>query len=164
MTETTDDDLRELYQDLILDHGKNPHNFRPMPDANCEALGHNPFCGDKLVLFLSVDEQGRIADASFQGKGCAISTASASMMTDMLRGKTATQARNLFAYFQTLCTKGAPDPRDPAFEGLDEDDLMRLNALGGVRNYPVRVKCATLAWRTLEAALDPKGAKTIKTE
>lgn len=158
----TDDDLRDLYQDLILDHGKHPRNFHPMPEATCEALGHNPLCGDKLVLFLTVDDQGKIAQASFQGSGCAISVASASMMTEMLIGKTAAQARALWAYFKAQSMGDAAPPNAAA--ALDEDDVARLQALAGVRHYPIRVKCATLAWRTLEAALDPSAMKKVATE
>lgn len=156
------DDLRELYQDLILDHGKHPRNFHAQEHANCEALGHNPLCGDKLTLYLTVDDNGAIKDASFQGDGCAISVASASMMTEMLKGKTAAEAKTLFDYFHVLCTEGAPEQIDASV--LNEDDKARLEALSGVRHYPMRVKCATLAWRTLQAALDPLGAKSVKTE
>ncbi|MGE4350761.1 MAG: Fe-S cluster assembly sulfur transfer protein SufU [Bdellovibrionales bacterium] len=165
MTET-DSDLRDLYQDLILDHGRHPRNFHPIEAANCEAVGHNPLCGDKLVLFLTVDDHGHIADAAFQGEGCAISMASASMMTEMLIGKTAQEARRLWAVFEDLCKGNAVEPERIA--ALPEDDAMRLQALAGVRHYPVRVKCATLAWRTLESALDPnslkKAQKEVKTE
>jgi len=155
------DDLRDLYQDLILDHGRHPRNFHASPHAQCEAVGHNPLCGDKLVLYLTVGEDGRIADASFQGEGCAISVASASMMTDMLKDKTAAQAKALWAHFEALCKGNAADA---TATDLDEDDAARLQALAGVRHYPVRVKCATLAWRTLEAALDPAAAKKVGTE
>lgn len=161
MTET-DSDLRELYQDLILDHGKHPRNFRVIDPADCEAVGHNPLCGDKLVLFLTVGEDGRIAQAAFQGSGCAISMASASMMTEMLTGKTAAQAKKLWAVFEALCKSNAVD--DSQLGDLDEDDRLRLQALSGVRHYPVRVKCATLAWRTLESALDPATVKKVGTE
>ncbi|NTU77295.1 MAG: SUF system NifU family Fe-S cluster assembly protein [Alphaproteobacteria bacterium] len=157
------DDLRELYQDLILDHGKNPRNFRPLPEANCEALGHNPLCGDKLVLFLNVGADGRIADAAFQGEGCAISVASASMMTEMLKGKSAASAARLFEGFHAMCT-GTDREADEAAAELEEDEADRLRALAGVRRYPVRVKCATLAWRTLQVALSPEGEKKAKTE
>jgi len=156
------DDLRDLYQDLILDHGKHPRNFHVIDPADCEAVGHNPLCGDKLVLFLSVDDAGKIADAAFQGSGCAISVASASMMTEMMKGKTAAQARKLWAVFEAMCKGNAVEEADKA--ALDEDDAARLQALAGVRHYPVRVKCATLAWRTLESALDPKAAKKVGTE
>jgi len=157
-----DNDLRDLYQDLILDHGKHPRNFHVIDPADCEAVGHNPLCGDKLVLFLIVGDEGRIVDAAFQGSGCAISVASASMMTEMLKGKTATQARKLWAYFEAICKSNAVEEAD--VKELDEDDVARLQALAGVRHYPVRVKCATLAWRTLESALDPKAVKKVGTE
>jgi len=157
-----DDDLRDLYQDMILDHGRRPRNFRAIEHAHCEAVGHNPLCGDKLVLYLTVGEEGRIADAAFQGEGCAISVASMSMMTEMLKGKTAQEAKNLWEYFKATCMGGAPDAAIRAT--LEEDDVERLQALAGVRQYPVRVKCATLAWRTLEAALDPAAVKKVGTE
>lgn len=156
------DDLRELYQDLILDHGKRPRNFRAQEHAQCEAVGHNPLCGDKLTLYLTVGDDGMIADASFQGEGCAISTASASIMTEVLKGKTAAQAKALFAYFHLLCTEGAPKQVDPSL--ITPEDTARLEALSGVRQYPMRVKCATLAWRTLESALSPNGSQQAKTE
>jgi len=152
-----DADLRDLYQDLILDHGKHPRNFRTLPQANREALGHNPLCGDRLMLYLAVDDKGIIKDAAFQGQGCAISTASASMMTEMLKGKSAAEAEKLFQYLHTACTGG-----DAAGKGIDEDAVERLKALAGVRHYPMRVKCATLAWHTLQAAL--KNEKQVSTE
>lgn len=158
----TDDDLRDLYQDLILDHGKNPRNFHPIGAAHCEAVGHNPLCGDRLILYVKVDAEGRIEDASFQGEGCAISVASASLMTEMLRGKNAGEARLLWDYFKALTLGNAF--ADENIAKLDPDDVARLQALSGVRQYPVRVKCATLAWRTLEAALDPQAAKKVGTE
>lgn len=153
-----DSDLRDLYQDLILDHGKHPRNFRVLDGANHEALGHNPLCGDKLVLYLTVDDVGVIQDSSFQGSGCAISVASASMMTEMLKGKTLKQAEALFDYMHAACI-GA-DVAAPA--GVDEDDIARLQALSGVRHYPMRVKCATLAWHTMQAAM--KNEKKASTE
>jgi nitrogen fixation NifU-like protein len=153
----SDTDLRDLYQDLILDHGKRPRNFRIPPEANREALGHNPLCGDRLTLYVTVDDQGIIKDAAFQGSGCAISMASASMMTDMLKGKTASEAAHLFDYLHNSCTG---QPADAA--GLDEDAVDRIKALAGVRDYPIRVKCATLAWHTLQAAL--KNEKKVSTE
>ena len=146
------DDLRDLYQDLILDHGKKPRNFRVPADANRQALGHNPLCGEKIDLFITVDEDGVIRDAAFQGSGCAISVASASLMTDMIKGKTATEAARLFDYLHKACTTTTASA-----EGLDEDDVLRIGALSGVRDYPVRVKCATLAWRTLQSALADQG-------
>ena len=150
-------DLRDLYQDLILDHGKHPRNFHALPNANHEALGHNPLCGDKLTLYVSVDDKGVIQDISFQGSGCAISVASASMMTEMLKGKTTAEAAKLFDYLHKSCIG-----KDADETGLDEDATDRIKALSGVRDYPIRVKCATLAWHTLQAAL--KNEKKVSTE
>ncbi len=153
------DDLRDLYQDLILDHGKHPRNFRVLDGANREALGHNPLCGDRLVLSLKVDADNVVRDAAFQGSGCAISTASASMMTEMLKGRSVAEVEKLFDYFHALCTGATPSA-----EGVAADDVERLNALAGVRHYPVRVKCATLAWHTLRNALVPSDEKKASTE
>ncbi|HUY69346.1 MAG TPA: SUF system NifU family Fe-S cluster assembly protein [Alphaproteobacteria bacterium] len=152
-----DSDLRDLYQDLILDHGKHPRNFRVLPQANREALGHNPLCGDRLTLYLTVGADGIIKDAAFQGSGCAISVASASMMTEMLKGRTIEEAQKLFAYLHASCTGLEADAAVIA-----EDDRGRLQALAGVRHYPMRVKCATLAWHTLQAAL--KNEQKVSTE
>ncbi len=146
------DDLRDLYQELILDHGKHPRNFRTLPDANREALGHNPLCGDRIVLYVNIDDKGIITDVAFQGSGCAISVASASMMTEMLKGKSTEEAARLFEYLHASCTS---KPADEA--GLDEDAVDHIKALSGVRDYPIRVKCATLAWHTLQAALQNEG-------
>ena len=151
------DDLRDLYQDLILDHGKHPRNFRVPATANREALGHNPLCGDKITLYVTVDDKGTIQDAAFQGSGCAISVASASMMTEMLKGKSAVEAAHLFDYLHASCTGKPADET-----GLDEDDITRIQALAGVRDYPIRVKCATLAWHTLQSAL--KNSQKVSTE
>lgn len=156
MSAVPDNDLRDLYQDLILDHSKRPHNFRIIEGANHEALGHNPLCGDRLMLYLAVDG-GTIRDVSFQGSGCAISVASASIMTDMLKGKTLPEAQTLFGYMHGACT-GA----DVAALNVHEDDADRMQALAGVRNYPIRVKCATLPWHTLQSAL--KNEKKVSTE
>ncbi len=142
------EDLRDLYQEVILDHGKHPRNFRIDEAANRQALGHNPLCGDKINLYVSVDDKGVIGDVSFQGSGCAISMASASMMTEMLKGKTTDEAARLFVFAHKVC-KG--ENADEA--GLDEDAVAHIKALSGVRDYPIRVKCATLAWHTLQAAL-----------
>lgn len=144
------DDLRELYQEVILDHGKNPRNFRHPPDANREAHGDNPMCGDQLVVYLKVGDHGLIEDVAFQGKGCAISTASASMMTELVCGKTEAEAKLLFENFHEMCTKDQPHVHD----AVDEDDMERLQVLSGVRQFPMRVKCATLAWHTMQAAVD----------
>ncbi len=136
-------DLRELYQDIIVDHNRNPRNFRPMAGAVRIAEGYNPLCGDKLSVYAKI-EDGRIADVSFVGSGCAISTASASLMTEAVMGKTVAEAEVLFADMHALLTGTASG--DPARLG-------KLAALAGVKDYPARVKCATLSWHTLHAAL-----------
>ena len=135
-------DLRDLYQEVILDHNRRPRNFRPMSEG-VKAEGYNPLCGDRLTVFLKI-EGDRIKDVSFQGAGCAISKASASLMTDSVKGKTLAEVSELFNRFHTMVT-GAPE--EPAA------DLGKLSVLAGVRQFPVRVKCASLAWHTLEAAL-----------
>ena len=144
------DELRELYQEVILDHGRNPRNHRHPADANRQAHGNNPICGDTLMVYLAVADDGVIRDAAFEGNGCAISIASASMMTDMLKGKTEAQARVLFENFHDMCTNDDFDP-----DALDDgaEDLDRLQVLSGVRRFPMRVKCATLAWHTMTAAM-----------
>ncbi len=151
------DDLRDLYQEVILDHGRHPRNRRMIEDANHHARGENPLCGDKLIVFLKVNADGVIEDVSFEGQGCAISTASASLMTEVLVGKTEKQAEELFANFHALATGGEAEPSDEL-----EDEMDRLSVLAGVRDYPVRVKCATLAWHTLVAAL--KDEQKVTTE
>jgi nitrogen fixation NifU-like protein len=145
------DELRELYQEVILDHGRNPRNLRQPADANREALGNNPLCGDILTVYLSVGEDGVIRDAAFVGKGCAISMASASMMTEILKGKKISEAERLFDAFHRMCTKDDFDlDRE---EEADADALERLSVLAGVREFPIRVKCATLAWHAMTAAM-----------
>ena len=138
-------DLRELYQEMILDHQRKPRNFREIEDANGRADGYNPLCGDKVTVFVQVRDSV-VHDVAFQGSGCAISTASASLMTQSLKGKTEAEARALFASFHALVT-GADMPEDGP-------DLGKLEVFGGVQAYPMRVKCATLAWHTVRAALD----------
>ena len=150
-------DLRELYQEVILDHGKSPRNFRATEDATCRAHGNNPLCGDQLTVFMKVDGEGVVEDASFVGRGCAISMASASMMTELVRGKPTEEVERLFGSFHAMCT-GADGQAD---ESLDEE-MERLQVLSGVRAFPVRVKCATLAWHTMQAAL--KGGENVTTE
>jgi nitrogen fixation NifU-like protein len=147
------DELRELYQEVILDHGKNPRNFHDIPDATGHAHGKNPLCGDQLVVYLKVDDANVIQDASFVGKGCAISVASASMMTELVKGKTVDQAHALFDRFHHMCTG---DEDSEASADVGEDDLEKLTVLSGVRAFPVRVKCATLPWHTLNAAIEGK--------
>ncbi len=151
------DDLRDLYQDLILDHGKRPRNFRIPSQPTREALGHNPLCGDRLTLYVTMDAAGMVQDAAFQGIGCAISVASASMMTEMVKGKSLPEIDRLFAYMHAACTGQSADET-----GIEEEDKDRIAALSGVRDYPVRVKCATLAWHTLQAALKQEGAASTE--
>jgi nitrogen fixation NifU-like protein len=150
------DDLRELYQEVILDHGRNPRNLRKPADANRHGHGHNPICGDSVVVHATVDDAGVIRDVAFEGKGCAISVASASLMTEVLKGKTEAEAQALFTRFHRMCTK------DGEAGAGDDEDLERLSVLSGVREFPMRVKCATLAWHTLNAAL--AGDNDVTTE
>jgi len=152
------DDLRDLYQEVILDHGRKPRNFRRLDDADRTARGDNPMCGDRLELFLKLAPDGSIEDAAFQGRGCAISTASASLLTETVKGKTSAQAHALSGRFRELAMTGTcPDC------GAElEEEMERLQPLSGVHEYPSRVKCATLAWHTLNAALD--GAKEASSE
>ncbi len=151
-------DLRDLYQELIIDHSKAPRNFREMEDATREADGFNPLCGDKLHLYLKIDDDGIIRDASFKGSGCAISTASASIMTSMLKGQTLEQAKNLFETFHQLVTRPT-DELDPSDAGLG---LGKMAVFAGVNEFPARVKCATLAWHTMKNAVEgaEEAAKT----
>lgn len=149
-------DLRDLYQEVIFDHNRRPRNFRALPNANRRVEGFNPLCGDRLTLYLVVDEQDVIQDVSFQGTGCAISTASASLMTEAVKGKKVSEAERLFEGFHDLITKDTGGPAAKA-------SLGKLVVLGGVRDYPARVKCATLAWHTLHAALQ-NNAETVTTE
>jgi nitrogen fixation NifU-like protein len=148
-------DLRELYQTTILDHNKQPRNFRVPAGANRQAAGHNPLCGDRVIVHVRL-EDGVVADVGFQGNGCAISTASASLMTQAVKGRSANEAQKLFDAFHELLTS---EPSRP----VDEAAVGKLAVLAGVREYPVRVKCATLAWHTLRAALAGAG-ETVKTE
>jgi len=155
------DDLRELYQDIILDHGRHPRNFHALEHPTHLARGHNPLCGDRVTVYLAV-EGDKIADVSFEGRGCAISTASSSLMTEVLKGKTIDEARRLFAQFHAKVTGGAPEEELP--QSLEEDSE-RLEPLTGVKAYPARVKCATLPWHAFEAALKSGLAgDTVKTE
>ena len=151
-------DLRELYQEIILDHGRHPRNFRKIEHPTHTARGYNPLCGDRVTVYLSLDGEV-IKDAAFEGRGCAISTAAASLMTEVLKGKTVAEARELFARFRARVTGGEECPLpDPLAAEME-----RLEPLTGVKAYPARVKCATLSWHALEAALQGDGA-TVKTE
>ena len=154
------DALRELYQEVILDHGKHPRNLRHPPSANREGRGYNPLCGDQVTIYLETDDAGRIVDVAFEGKGCAISIASASMMTEVLRGKTEDEARRLFDDFRRLCTEEGFTLEQAA--AADREALERLQVLSGVRAFPVRVKCATLAWHAMTAALEGRAQATTE--
>ena len=153
-------DLRDLYQDIILDHGRHPRNFGKLEHPSHFAHGHNPLCGDKITVYLTVAGD-RIEDVKFEGRGCAISTASSSLMSEILKGKTVAEANALFRSFHAKVTGGTPpDLPEPL-----EEDAERLDPLTGVKAYPVRVKCATLPWHAVQAALE-SGAlgQTVKTE
>lgn len=147
-------DLRDLYQEVILEHSKAPRNYRELAVANQHAEGYNPLCGDHFTVYLQV-EGDAIRDISFQGSGCAISKASASMMTQALKGKSKEEARKLFDRFHKLVTTGETNG--------DRPELGKLAVFSGVSEFPVRVKCATLAWHTLQAALEGKQS-TVSTE
>ena len=148
-------DVRELYQSTILDHNKRPRNYRVPERANREARGDNPLCGDKITVHVLV-EDGVVKDVGFQGSGCAISRASASLMTEAVKGRRIEQVEALFERFHGLVTGPPTGP-------VDLSDLGKLAVFSGVREYPVRVKCATLAWHTLRAAVHGE-ATTVKTE
>ncbi|MHB8406273.1 MAG: Fe-S cluster assembly sulfur transfer protein SufU [Gammaproteobacteria bacterium] len=148
-------DLKELYKDVIVDHNRSPHNFRKIPDATRIQEGFNPLCGDKLTVYLKLDGE-RISDLSFEGSGCAISVASASLMSERLKGKTVMEAQQLFDRMHALLTREDADS-DPEFLG-------KLAVLSGVREYPSRVKCATLCWHTLKNALEHPGNPPVSTE
>ena len=146
-----DQELRELYQEVILDHNKSPRNFRNMEDPTQDAEGYNPLCGDTIHIYLKVNE-GIVTDVSFQGSGCAISKASASLMTAAVKGKTKEEAEKIFKNFLDLITGNLG-------ENPDTDKLGKLAVFAGVQEFPVRVKCASLAWHTMKAALDEKESK-----
>jgi len=150
------DELRDLYQATILDHNKKPRNFRVIEDADRTAEGHNPLCGDQLTLYLTMDADGRVADVAFQGNGCAISTASASLMTEWIKGRSPSEIEGQFESFHDLVTSPVDQPVDIA-------DMGKLAVFSGVREYPMRVKCATLAWHTLREAMANTGS-TAQTE
>lgn len=147
-------ELNELYQEVILDHNRRPHNFRVIGDANAKQEGYNPLCGDRLTLYLTLDGDV-IKDVAFQGSGCAISKASASLMTDALKGKTVGEAREMFDQFHAMITS---NPESPA------PDLGKLSVFAGVREFPTRVKCASLAWHTMKAAVAHEGEAPVSTE
>jgi nitrogen fixation NifU-like protein len=147
-------ELSDLYQEVILDHNRRPRNFRAIEGASRQQEGYNPLCGDRLTLYVTLDGD-RIADVAFQGSGCAISKASASLMTEALKGKTVAEARGLFDKFHEMVTS-APE--------TEAADLGKLSVLSGVREYPTRVKCASLAWHTLKAAVSGDTDAPVTTE
>jgi nitrogen fixation NifU-like protein len=151
-----DDSLRELYQEVILDHSRHPRHFGVLKHATHVGEGYNPLCGDRVKVYLNLDAHQRIADIKFEGKGCAISQASASLMTDMLTGRTLDEAERLMGGFLHL-VKGEADTGE-----LDADDRERLEVMAGVSAFPMRVKCATLAWHTMKSALE--GGGTARSE
>ncbi len=142
--------LKDLYQEIILDHGKNPRNLGKFENFNKDAKGHNPLCGDKVHLFLKLDENKKVVDISFEGEGCAISMASASIMTDLMKGKSETEAKEIISKFLDMIK----EKDDINSDLLKSDEKIKLMSLGGVKNYPMRVKCATLSWHALSTALD----------
>ena len=141
--------LKELYQEIILDHGKNPRNLRKTENFNKDAKGHNPLCGDKVHIFLKLNENKKIEDISFEGSGCAISMASASLMTDLVKEREEKEVKNLVKDFLEMI-KEKPELTT---KSLSEDEKTKLMSLSGVKQYPMRVKCATLAWHTLTSAI-----------
>jgi nitrogen fixation NifU-like protein len=147
-------ELTDLYQELILDHNRRPRNYGVLPDADHTAKGYNPLCGDKLTIYAKL-EGDRIAGLMFEGSGCAISKASASLLTDALKGRTIAEAGALFARVHAMLTA-------PMDQEIDAESMGKLAVLSGVREFPVRVKCASLAWHTLKAALE--GGGIVKTE
>ena len=149
-------ELRELYQQVILDHNKNPRNFGALEGANRVQEGYNPLCGDQLHVYLLVSDEGLIEDIQFKGSGCAISKASASIMTETLKGKTESEAQEIFSCFHEVVTSDVDAP-------VDADGIGKMAVFAGVREFPMRVKCATLAWHTMSSALK-RGEDAISTE
>ena len=145
-------DLKELYQEIILDHGKNPRNLRKTENFNKDAKGHNPLCGDKVHIFLKIDENKNISDISFEGSGCAISMASASIMTDLMKEKKEKEVKELVEDFLQMI-KESPEMKTKI---INENEKTKLMSLSGVKKYPMRVKCATLPWHTLVSAMTDK--------
>ena len=151
--------LKELYQEIILDHGKNPRNLGKFDNYNKDAKGHNPLCGDDVHVYLRLNENKKVDDIKFEGKGCAISMASASIMTEMVRGKEEIEVKEIITDFLKMIKE-----KDELTNNiLNEDEKTKLMCLSGVKQYPMRVKCATLSWHTLSSALD-NSQEVSKTE
>ena len=151
--------LKELYQEIILEHGKNPRNLGKTENFNKDAKGNNPLCGDNVHVYLKLNDQRKVEDISFEGSGCAISMASASIMTDLIKGKSDNEAKEIIEDFLGMI-KENPDLKNKI---LKEDDKTKLMCLSGVKQYPMRVKCATLSWHTLVSAMEKDG-KQVSTE
>tara|TARA_B100001540_G_C15699512_1_gene593170 strand:- start:610 stop:1074 length:465 start_codon:yes stop_codon:yes gene_type:complete len=151
--------LKELYQEIILEHGKNPRNLRKTDNFNKDAKGNNPLCGDNVHIYLKLNDQRKVEDISFEGSGCAISMASASIMTDLIKGKSDNEAKEIIEDFLAMI-KENPELKNNI---LKEDDKTKLMCLSGVKQYPMRVKCATLSWHTLVSAMANDG-KQVSTE
>ena len=158
-------ELSDLYQEVILDHNRRPHNFRVIDNASAKQEGYNPLCGDRLTLYLTLDGDV-IKDAAFQGSGCAISKASASLMTDAVKGKTVAEARALFDAFHAMITSDptTPLPDLSAEAQSAKVDLGKLSVFAGVREFPTRIKCASLAWHTMKAAVAHETDAPVSTE
>ena len=151
--------LKELYQEIILDHGKNPRNLRKTENFNKDAKGHNPLCGDKVHIFLKLNDNKKLEDISFEGQGCAISMASASIMTDLLKGKAEKEVKEIVTGFLEMIK----EKDEIKTNLLKDDEKTKLMCLSGVKQYPMRVKCATLSWHTLTSAID-KSQNEINSE
>ena len=151
--------LKELYQEIILEHGKNPRNLGKTENFNKDAKGNNPLCGDNVHVYLKLNDQRKVEDISFEGSGCAISMASASIMTDLIKGKSDNEAKEIIDDFLGMI-KENPELKNKI---LKEDDKTKLMCLSGVKQYPMRVKCATLSWHTLVSAMEKDG-KQVSTE
>ena len=151
--------LKELYQEIILDHGKNPRNLRKTDNFNKDAKGHNPLCGDKVHIYLKLNENKKVEDISFEGQGCAISMASASIMTDLVKGKEENEVKEIVSDF----LKMIKEKDEIKTNLLNDDEKTKLMCLSGVKQYPMRVKCATLSWHTLTSAID-RSQNEINTE
>ena len=145
-------DLKQLYQDIILEHGKSPRNFGKCEKYTHNAKGHNPLCGDQIQIYLKLNDKKKVEDLTFEGSGCAISIASTSIMTELVKGKTLDTAKKIVVEFLNMI-KNTSEIKS---KDLDEDQIMKIMSLSGVKQYPMRVKCATLAWHTLTSAIERK--------
>ena len=152
-------DIKELYQEIVLDHGKNPRNKNKCEGFNKDAKGHNPLCGDKVHVYLKSDSKNKVEDISFEGEGCAISMASASIMTEIIKGKEFNVAKKILEHFLNMLKEGSK----LSINSLTQDENTTMMSLSGVKQFPMRVKCATLAWRTFMHAAEGN-KETVKTE